>query len=124
MTSEQVDRARRILEEQCLTSQDYAKQEYGRQNGEDFPDLVRAAMASKGFCDIVGTGTMMTMLIMAIIGPKSFTEKLQDKEHGMAAIAQDPLVNRTPLDVLWLGYQLGRQMEREEAEVLRQIAEK
>lgn len=123
MTNTQVERLQQILEEQSVLAKDYAKQQYGRKNGEDFPDVVRACLASKEFCEAVGLNALMSMMVMALTGPKEILGKLDPDKKNLGVLAQDPMINMGPLDQFWLGYQAGRQMEREESRVLNQIAE-
>jgi hypothetical protein len=109
MTPDQIDRAKQILEEELALTQ---KSQWIK-NGEDFPDLATLALEIPGIANSIEGGAMLIMMMLAL-DRGGVIERLQKNKSDPGSLARDPIANTSALDLLWLGYRLGRRMEQEE----------
>jgi len=114
-------KVREIIEDENANSEAYSRKNYGVKNGEEFPELARAVMSIKNIRSMItaDVALMIAMTVMNAGSAKEFAEKMKNDQ-----IPDDPLYNHQFLDMLWLGYRLGRRLQREEDQVLNKMEEK
>jgi hypothetical protein len=97
---------------------------YGAQNGEDFSEIADAALSvedsRKQLFSCIAGAALTTSLV--------FPNKVQLLKEGMpfnklmSVLVDDESLNRPHLEMLYLGYRLGRRLQIEEDRILAAIA--
>ena len=116
MVGEQI---RTMLEKEMETSERFTKENFGLQLGDEYPDMVREVAKSEklGMKLILG-------LLMGSFSGKGIGESLEKSKEGEKMnLAPVIIKNLSAFDIslslLYWGIQIGRQLEKEQAETLK-----
>jgi hypothetical protein len=107
----------KIISEEILTATEYERSNFGQRNGDEFPEIARAALSDRNVRALISTSSLFNMLTLSTRSGKELAEMMSDRE----GVAKNGDFNRWLLDMLWLGYRLGRRMQREEDKALEGI---
>lgn len=114
-----------LLESEIQASDEFSKMNFGMKVGDGFPELVREVCGTEK----VPMRLFLNLALGALLG-KSVCEEvaaLTKDDNGRldlgSVIVRNLSIFETPLALLWWGIQIGRKMEREEAEALRKLEE-
>lgn len=112
-----------MLKEEVKRSTDYSKVNFGAQGGDDFPEVARSIMNE-------AAGTLIANFAVDMVKqslPGSL-ERLMDMMKkdmpGHLIVTENRAMFHTYLLMTYWGIQIGRRLEREQAEVLRSMETK
>ena len=116
MVGEQI---RTMLEKQMETSEQFTKENFGLQLGDEYPEMVREVVKR----DKLGMKLILGLLMGSFLG-KGIGESLEKAKEGEKMNLAPVIIKNlpafdTPLSMLYWGIQIGRQLERQQAEALK-----
>lgn len=85
----------------------YAKENPGISNGEDFPEFAKLLNQHKVFLSLNSAATAMGMLTMMML-PKPAPEDLLNPKARLETLMAESPMRPMILDILYLGYKLGK----------------
>jgi hypothetical protein len=116
MVGEQI---KTMLEKQMETSEQFTKENFGLQLGDGYPEMVREIVKSDKISMRLILG--LTMGVILVKGIRESLEKAKEGEkmNLTPVIIKNLSAFDTPLSMLYWGIQIGRQLERQQAEALK-----
>lgn len=109
------------LEAEIAKSEQFTKNNFGLQIGDEYPEMVRELAKSEKVSIRLIMG-----LVMGSFGGKEISEclKLQSEDGKpdlSTAILRNAAVFETPLALFYWGVQVGRQIEREQSSLINDV---
>lgn len=102
------------LKEEMDKSERFTRENYGLMVGDGFPEMCREVTKWPPFAVRI----FKAFAIQTVSGINLLD---RTKAGDMTGLAQSPELNELPMSMLYWGVQIGRQMQREEAEALRKM---
>jgi hypothetical protein len=106
-----------MLEQQMKRSEVFSKQNFGLECGSDFPEVVRDCLSSVDVCV-----KLLMNYIMQVVGAKDLGESIQtllpEADSIKGTVNKEPILYKIPMEFFYWGIQIGRQLEKENAEAL------
>lgn len=108
------------LEQEVERSNEFTRDNFGLKVGDTFPEVARAVAQSKTL-----SGRLVIGLVMGALTGKSVMDDVkgegEDAPNFGPVILKHLEVFETPLALFYWGIQIGRRMEREEAQALSKL---
>ena len=116
MVGEQI---RTMLEKEIETSERFTRENFGLQLGDEYPEMVREVVKSEKLSMKLILGLMMGSFSGKGIGESMEKCKEDEKLNLAPVIIKNLPAFDMPLSLLYWGIQIGRQLERQQAETLK-----
>lgn len=110
-----------MLEAEIQASENFRKQNFGLLVGDGFREITQEILNSQKV-----TGLLFVSLMMGALGGKEIADAMKKQQDqlkpDLGQIVKDNLnIFQTPLEMLYWGIQIGRKLQQEETQALRDL---